>query len=755
MSTSTTNAEVAEVKPSPQLTHMTKARARGPRRKAPSSTPAAATASEELARTEPPFVPDPEPRTAPPKEIEAIKPTVTAKIDASPQANIENPALQPPSPRKLNLKRRSQFLQDAPNKSNKGEPQSDLSKPLSPTKKTNSIELPMKSETPKPEDKEGPVTKPKSKPDTPTKSPSLISKLFEVPRQPMASPETTKLRPLPLPPKDSAVETPSGPSVEPKIPGKPINQPEKSNDGSSVRNAAALWDRPSASQAPSSPLRARSPIKLPTHDDEKAAMIGAGLRSPSPVKESAAIGLGFQRESTRPLPTPSSKDPLSPPSNASFAKPSSRMIEEPSGSPIRLNDSHAPQTEASRLLSDFFGDRLPSPPDFVTDTAALLSARPGQGQGTDIKTLRANLYQFSADGKKQLAPNHQERLLFEGNMYLCVHTFGSGGKKVVETNWWIGDEVPSSVVDGAEIFAQREAKSAAGKLVKIHQGKETPEFFQALGGIIIIRRGTSNKYDSLAPHILCGRKHFGQIAFDEVDYSPASLCSGFPYLISTQSGKSYLWKGKGSGVDELSCARLIGMDFGLTGEIEEVEDDNEPASFLKSFGNGATVPKSADHWRMKPSYDRYCARLFCADSSAKSQVSRSCFLQDSDRGDANELQIVEISPFSQGDLSPSQIYVLDAFFEIYIIVGSRAQSEYSAFHNALMFAQEYGILAAGMEDRPMVPFSSVVLEGIPRDMKSVFRKWRDGLAPTVMQSSLQRGRSLRVVPLTAVLEATR
>ena len=36
-----------------------------------------------------------------------------------------------------------------------------------------------------------------------------------------------------------------------------------------------------------------------------------------------------------------------------------------------------------------------------------------------------------------------------------------------------------------------------------------------------------------------------------------------------------------------------------------------------------------------------------------------------------------------------------------------------------MFAHEYGILAAGMEDRPMVPFSSVVLEGTPRDMKSV------------------------------------
>lgn len=98
------------------------------------------------------------------------------------------------------------------------------------------------------------------------------------------------------------------------------------------------------------------------------------------------------------------------------------------------------------------------------------------------------------------------------------------------------------------------------------------------------------------------------------------MCSGFPFLIATQSGKSYLWKGKGSGIDELSCARLIGMDFGLTGEIEEVDDGAEPESFIKMFGNIAEIPKSADHWRMKPNYTKYSGRLFCADSAARSQV---------------------------------------------------------------------------------------------------------------------------------------
>jgi hypothetical protein len=102
--------------------------------------------------------------------------------------------------------------------------------------------------------------------------------------------------------------------------------------------------------------------------------------------------------------------------------------------------------------------------------------------------------------------------------------------------------------------------------------------------------------------------------------------------------------------------------------------------------------------------------------------------------------------------------VLDAFFEIYIIVGAQSQTQHSAFCTALLFAQDYGILAAGMEDRPFVPVSSVVLEGVPRDLKFVFRKWSDARAPTVVYSpatTLARGRSLRVVPLSAALDAAR
>ena len=80
-------------------------------------------------------------------------------------------------------------------------------------------------------------------------------------------------------------------------------------------------------------------------------------------------------------------------------------------------------------------------------------------------------------------------------------------------------------------------------------------------------------------------------------------------------------------------------------------------------------------------------------------------------------------------------------------------TESTAFRAALLFAQEYGILAASAEDRPFVPACSVVLcsrhavneeikDIMPEAMVHAFRKWDDGAI-----------QGCRVVPLNAALEA--
>lgn len=67
------------------------------------------------------------------------------------------------------------------------------------------------------------------------------------------------------------------------------------------------------------------------------------------------------------------------------------------------------------------------------------------------------------------------------------------------------------------------------------------------------------------------------------------------------------------------------------------------------------------------------------------------------------------------------------------------------------------MLAVSEQDRPFMPVTTVVLEGVPRDMKAVFRHWDDTLIPAagLMRGKLGRGKSLRIVGLEKAIEATR
>ncbi|KAI8305123.1 hypothetical protein K4K61_005609 [Colletotrichum sp. SAR11_59] len=807
--------------PGPQLTHMTKGRARGPRRKAPTKAAAPVESQSSPAPASP--VKDEEPvmmeepkkspvkeappsihaevaaqaalksRPAPlksfekpveepekPAEKSAEKPVFspkdaepvptrrsrspTMKLQSSPiklqEEKPVEPTAQPTSPKKLDMKRMSIFLDDTSQASPKPESPKRAESPKreSPRKESPKPDSPAR-EIPQPSSpkKESPVSTPRFEPKpvfekplspTPQKEeaspvktsgrplpeprPSSPRKSFAEPREEPAQPTPIKTfgaRPLPEPTSRSPVRSPIrspppndySPHVAPlrlSRPSSPLkmasNDKVDSEPVVSVKNATAMFGGSVAQSPPlvKSPPPMRSPVRSPLNSPPVENI--SRFDNPAPPVERTST----PKAAARPLPLP--------------PKPSSPT---PVTSPMRSPTKQGP--DVSTMLDDFFGTPRPQR-EFRVDTAEILMNKP---QARNIQGQGGRLFQITGDGKKIPVPAHNERILFEREMYICAFTFtNETGRKATEVYFWAGDEVPDATAEDASLFVNREARSLGGKVVRMRQGRETPEFILALGGMIIIRRGTSTKYDSLAPSMLCGRRTLGQhtFVFDEVDLSSASLCSGFPFLIAT-SGKCYLWKGKGSDVDEQSCARLIGMDLTLTGELLEIDDGSEPDSFWDIFDGGSKAT-SADHWRLKPSYDKYCQRLFRSNAASKQQV-------------------VEIAPFTQADLDPSGIYVLDAFFEMYIIVGKFAQSQYSSFRIALDFAQEYAILASGMEDRPFIPISTVVLEGIPKDLKSVFRKWRDEASPTIMpvrsgsSSPLKRGRSLRVVPLTQALQA--
>ncbi|MCJ1394661.1 hypothetical protein MMC18_007541 [Xylographa bjoerkii] len=719
----------------PQLTHATKARARGPKRRLPTS-----------------LNPDAGSETT-------IGGTDGTSDQQSPVNSVSPEVTKPPA-------KPEPFIKPIPLL---------LSKISNNINKQSQAQLPFRSSSLK----SSALNDTKEKPEIPTSSPIQPSSTNPKPTPPAKLDHSPKQEPVleKSSSNPSQIITPKSPTVKPKSPARSTpyvehtdkRQELEEDTNVSVLGAAARWGTTSDQR----PQRARSPIKLPTRKDEEAAMKQAGLNEKNAQDP---IGLGIRtlpdeipssRTPSHNLPSPPLKSPKSPPlpakkpaSIAGKVVPNGTVSTPPQGSIT----SPVPRTsEAVRLFTEFFDEAPNSKSKIDINTQAVMASRYSPEKAGKIKTLRKQMWEVTSDGKRLPIPSQQEHILFEESMYLCSHVFGSpSGKRTTEVYLWCGDGVSSSATEGAQLFSRNVAKEAGGKLIILSQGKECSNFFEALGGIVITRRGggglSENSSSASATYMLCGRRHMGQIAFDEVSFSRDSLCSGFPYIVSATSGRLYLWKGKGSGADELGCARLIGMDLGLTGEIEEIDEGKETASFWNAFPGRPSKtesPTSSDHWHLKPNCDKYAVRLFSVDLETPPKSSSSGYMNMWGRRsstplleDATTAVVREVVPFAQRDLNERGVFVLDGFFEVWIILGRHASSKFPTFRTALHFAQEYGILAASMEDRPFVPVSHVVLGGTPSGMKTAFRKWDDSHGIT------REGREV-IIPLTAALEAIR
>ena len=323
-----------------------------------------------------------------------------------------------------------------------------------------------------------------------------------------------------------------------------------------------------------------------------------------------------------------------------------------------------PQTHVDTALTDFFGQSPQIRDKGEFDTQSIMqSVSSGEAK---LKNTSVQIWEISGDGKKQPLPSQQEHILFEECMYLCVQIFQNAtGSKGTNVYLWRGDGVSEGAVEDAQLFCRKTARENSAKLEVIKQGKEPASFFLALGGILIIRRTKSS-----ALYMLCGRRHLGHVVFDEVDSQVDSLCSAYPYIVSAKFGKLYLWKGIGSAADELGCARLIGMDLGLTGEIEEVEEGREPPSFFEALGTPKRKTEdAADFWGLKSMQEHYCCRLYRIEHDRPRSAGGAFwggFRGSSPPKSSNKALVQEILPYRQDDLEADHIYVLDAYMRIYV-----------------------------------------------------------------------------------------
>ena len=440
-----------------------------------------------------------------------------------------------------------------------------------------------------------------------------------------------------------------------------------------------------------------------------------------------------------------------------------------------------PKSETERLLIDTFGSIPRSNGQLSIDTLSVIANTPHQDRV--FRTVRKSVHLASPDGTLKQLPPQQEYTFFDESLYICTHAYTTAnGPKKTEVFLWAGNSSPVGEFDQTHSTAKRTAREAGNAFVNsVQQGFEPPGFLQALGGILVSRRGSRD----VAPkrYMLCGRKHLGQIAFDEVDFGVDSLCAGYAYLISypmtLQETKLYLWKGSACSTEEVSAARLAAMDLSETGEMIEVDQGAEFASFLKIFGPGTTkasIPKASQFWQQKAlAPDNSGTRLFRVQQAEPKSGFLGTFFNrrpswnnlSPARRHEEEIKVEakEISPFMQSDLEADSIYLLDAYSELYVLIGPLFASQAkngrdTLLTQALLLASEYATLATSTEQRPAMPNASVLFSDVPRDWKMLFRYWDDdrGLLGTdglMMGSQASRQNEVRILGLDEVLGVVR
>jgi len=545
------------------------------------------------------------------------------------------------------------------------------------------------------------------------------------------SSDTSKLKPAVASKSPELRKVSSPPSIdEKKAPGDQLSTPRKPGWSPAPRQLASTGTA-SPTKLATTPLSETSEdVKTPTRSTTADAQIDEKPPRPTAAvaKPIAIQGLGLK---------------MSPLPQMSKSAPKTRVLTPPPDMDRRKSPSHQPQ-EIKHVLEGYVGVLQKEHDKADFDAQQFLAS--AKAADDKIKTLQCTTNEITGDGKKTAMPPQQDHILYEECMYLITHKFSNeAGATASEVYLWRGDRVADASVEDAQIFCRRDAREQNAKLEIVKQGKESSRLIQALGGILIARRSKSSTL-----YMLCGRRHLGHIVFDEVEMDASNLCPGFAYLISAPFGKLYLWKGKGAGVDEISSAKLIGMDLGLTGGIEEMEQGSEPSSFWAALGS---KPKTtwSNNWHQRATMNGFPTALYRVEHERPGMLTNlaSWGLKRaaSPAKQPAKATCERLQSFTQNDLDVPAIHILDAYSTLYILLTRQCASKASELITALYLAQDFAMLSPAIQDRPTLPACYVVAGEMTNDVKACFRKW------SALEGNSLVGKDSICVRLEEVMEA--
>lgn len=267
-------------------------------------------------------------------------------------------------------------------------------------------------------------------------------------------------------------------------------------------------------------------------------------------------------------------------------------------------------------------------------------------------------------------PEEERGIFFAGNTYVVMFCYyDDAGKQRYVTYYWIGATAPrtawSRFLNGLNMLLEpkiRQATGAAPILVRVPQQQEPEHFMQLFKGHLVINQGRRVDHDASRTVLYHARVFSERRAYAiQVPARASSLHSRDAFILRTPNSL-YLWSGKKSNNPKLHQLYALVQPEGVS--AKPMTEGEELPSFWETLGQ---------------------KEAYSCDAAFAEKYNWTRLLQLSHSTGA--FRATEVPNFSQVHLEETETYLLDAFHEVYLWVGSRAS--HSLFERASRLAEEF------------------------------------------------------------------